>query len=170
MQTQTHSLKKNPEVFPTIVGLISLFFILILMVMISNSVVFWTGTEVETSLALPLMHSAKLNTADKMIVTITRSGKIFFNDLSLDWHELERELGNHVHDSLGAQAKRQGSGGEQAEKNPPMIIVRADRNNSYETIARVMDLARSLGLNVYLAAEPPSSNPMGSYVPDAAKQ
>ncbi|NMA41829.1 MAG: hypothetical protein GX946_00430 [Oligosphaeraceae bacterium] len=170
MQTQTHSLKKSPEIFPSLVGLISLFFILILMVMISNSVVFWTGTAVETSLALPVMHSAKLNTADKMIVTITRSGKIFFNDLSLDWHGLERELGNHVHDSLGAQAKREGSTIEQSEQNPPMVIVRADRNNSYETIAKVMDLARSLGINVYLAAEPPGNNSQGSYVPDAANR
>jgi len=159
MPQWTHSLKKSPDTFPTVVGLISLFFILIIIFMISNSVVFWTGTRVETSLSLPTVRSVELNVADKMIITITRSGELFFNEKSLDWHELQRELGERVRESRIAMAKVSGL---DHDHNPnahiaPMVIVRADKNISYETISRVMDLARSLDLNVYLAADPPSS-------------
>lgn len=171
MPQWTHSLKKTPDTFPTVVGLISLFFILIIIFMISNSVVFWTGTKVETSLSLPTVRSVELNVADKMIITITRSGEIFFNEKSLDWYELQRELGERVRESRIAMAKVSGL---DPDRNPkahiaPMVIVRADKNISYETISRVMDLARSLDLNVYLAADLPSNaatEPI--FVPDGA--
>lgn len=168
MPQWTHTLKKSPDSFPTVVGLISLFFILIIVFMISNSVVFWTGTRVETSLSLPAVQSVELNVADKMIITITRSGEIFFNEKSLDWHELQRELGERVRESRIASAKVSGSDPEVERSGnlAPMVIVRADRNISYETISRVMDLSRSLGLNVYLAADPPPSGPEASFVPD----
>ena len=164
-----HSLKESPTTFPTIVGLVSLFFILIIIFMISNSVVFWTGTRVETSLSLPTVGSVELQVADKMIITITRSGEIFFNEKSLDWHELQLELGERVRESHIGMSKIRGF---DAERDPaaniaPMIIVRADKNISYETISRVMDLARSLDLNVYLAADPPAAgNSAPVFMPD----
>ncbi len=167
----THSLKKSPDTFPTVVGLISLFFILIIIFMISNSVVFWTGTRVETSLSLPTVRSVELNVADKMIITITRSGEVFFNEKSLDWHELQRELGERVRESRIAMAKVSGLDPERDSNAhiAPMVIVRADKNISYETISRVMDLARSLDLNVYLAADPPANAaPEPIFVPDGA--
>ncbi|MFA6930197.1 MAG: biopolymer transporter ExbD [Lentisphaeria bacterium] len=164
----THSLKKTPDSFPAVVGLISLFFILIIIFMISNSVIFWTGTRVETTLSLPAVRSVELNVADKMIITITRSGELFFNEKSLDWHELQRELGERVRESRIAMAKVTGlhPEGERNGNVAPMVIVRADKNISYETISRVMDLARSLGLNVYLAADPPANNSEAIFVPD----
>ncbi len=171
MPQWTHSLKKSPETFPTVVGLISLFFILIIIFMISNSVVFWTGTRVETSLSLPTVRSVELNVADKMIITITRSGELFFNEKSLDWYELQRELGERVRESRIAMAKVSGFNPDQPS-NPqaaPMVIVRADKNIAYETISRVMDMARSLDLNVYLAADPPASSvPQPVIAPDGA--
>jgi biopolymer transport protein ExbD len=172
MPQWTHSLKKSPDTFPTVVGLISLFFILIIIFMISNSVVFWTGTKVETSLSLPTVHSVELNVADKMIITITRSGEIFFNEQSLDWHELQRELGERVRESRIAMAKASGVSPDRladTTQAAPMVIVRADKNISYETISRVMDLARSLDLNVYLAADPPTnSGAEPKLIPDGA--
>ncbi|MDD3953116.1 MAG: biopolymer transporter ExbD [Lentisphaeria bacterium] len=151
--------------------MISLFFILIIIFMISNSVVFWTGTRVETSLSLPTVRSVELNVADKMIITITRSGEVFFNEKSLDWHELQRELGERVRESRIAMAKVSGLDPERDSNAhiAPMVIVRADKNISYETISRVMDLARSLDLNVYLAADPPANAaPEPIFVPDGA--
>jgi biopolymer transport protein ExbD len=171
MPRWTHSLKESPDTFPTVVGLISLFFILIILFMISNSVVFWTGTKVETSLALPTVRSVELNVADKMIITITRSGEIFFNEKSLDWHELQRELGERVRESRIAMEKVSGLDSERDSGThiAPMVIVRADKNISYETISRVMDMARSLDLNVYLAADPPANTmPEPIFVPDGA--
>ena len=166
-----HSLKKSPETFPAIVGLISLFFILVIIFMISNSVVFWTGTRVETSLSLPTVRSVELHVADKMIITITRSGEIFFNEKSLDWHELQIELGERVLESRIAMAKVSGVDPDRDLEGQiaPMVIVRADKNIPYATISRVMDLARSLDLNVYLAADPPAAgNVEATFVPDGA--
>ena len=61
------------------IALLDVFFILLVFFLISNSVVFWPGTKLETALSLPTASSAKLQEADKLIVTITRSGQIFFS-------------------------------------------------------------------------------------------
>ena len=57
------------------IALLDVFFILLVFFLISNSVVFWPGTKLETALSLPTASSAKLQEADKLIVTITRSGR-----------------------------------------------------------------------------------------------
>ena len=84
------------------IALLDVFFILLVFFLISNSVVFWPGTKLETALSLPTASSAKLQEADKLIVTITRSGQIFFNEKELDWHGLEQELDGRVLESVQA--------------------------------------------------------------------
>ncbi len=76
MRTKT-SLKIMTGSAP-LVPLVSLFFILLVFFMISNSLVFWPGTKVETSLRLPKARISSLSEADKLVVTITRSGQLFF--------------------------------------------------------------------------------------------
>ncbi|MFA6814828.1 MAG: biopolymer transporter ExbD [Lentisphaeria bacterium] len=154
------NLTEHYSIFPSIVGVISLFFILLILFMISNSVVFWMGTKVETSLTLPTVNTVELNVADKLIVTIARSGQIFFNEKKMDWHDLERELGERVRESRQSLANvlHKDSSSIKGFGRAPMIIVRADKEIPYETIAKVMDLSRSLGLNVYLAADPPKTS------------
>ena len=88
------------------IALLDVFFILLVFFLISNSVVFWPGTKLETALSLPTASSAKLQEADKLIVTITRSGQIFFNEKELDWHGLEQELDGRVLESVQAFSNR----------------------------------------------------------------
>jgi len=144
----------KPGVYP-LVALIDLFFILLIFFLIENSVVFWPGTKVETSLALPRTANPQLHEADKLIITITRSGKIYFNEKSLDWHGLEKELGNRVRESGIAAAGRMNLPADQAEasRRPPMVVLRADKDLSYEVITNVISLARSLGLGVYMVTD-----------------
>jgi len=47
----------------------------------------------------------------------------------------------------------------------PMIIVWADKKTSYETITRVVDIARRNGLNVYLAANSPGMDVSRQFSP-----
>ena len=58
-----------------LVAILDLFFILLIFFLIGNSVVFWPGTQVETSLSLPRTAQAEMHEADKLIITITRSGQ-----------------------------------------------------------------------------------------------
>ncbi|MDD4097996.1 MAG: biopolymer transporter ExbD [Lentisphaeria bacterium] len=150
--------KTDVEVVPgnyPLVALIDLFFILLIFFLIENSVVFWPGTKVETSLSLPRTPNPQLHEADKLIITITRSGQIFFNEKSLDWHGLEKELGNRVRESGIAAAGRLNQPPGQADptRRPPMVVLRADRNLSYDVITSVVSLARSLGLGVYMVTD-----------------
>jgi len=146
--------KVEPGNYP-LIALVDLFFILIIFFLIVNSVVFWPGTKVETSLALPRIAHAQRHEADKLIITITRSGQIYFNEKSLDWHGLEKELGNRVRESGIAAARRMNVTPEQAveQGRAPMVVLRADKGLQYDVITNVISMARSLGLGVYLVTD-----------------
>jgi len=138
-----------------LVAILDLFFILLIFFLIGNSVVFWPGTQVETSLSLPRTTQADRHEADKLIITITRSGQIFFNEKALDWHGLEKELRERVRESNITSARRQHvdpASGLMATR-PPMVALRADKDLPYERINAVMALARALDLGVYLVAD-----------------
>lgn len=139
-----------------LVAILDLFFILLIFFLIGNSVVFWPGTQVETSLSLPRSAQAELHEADKLIITITRSGQIFFNEKALDWHGLEKELRERVRESNITSARRQNLSADSSSR-PPMVALRADKDLPYERINAVMALARSLGLGVYLVADQETS-------------
>jgi len=153
MRTKT-SLKIMTGSAP-LVPLVSLFFILLVFFMISNSLVFWPGTKVETSLRLPKARISSLSEADKLVVTITRSGQLFFNDRHIAWPDLERELARLVHDSRTAAADRAGlAGGAAAEGiRQPMLVLRAEENISYSQFFDIMTLGRSIGLDVWLVSD-----------------
>jgi biopolymer transport protein ExbD len=142
-----------------LVPLVSVFFILLVFFLISNSLVFWPGTKVETSLRLPSARISSVSEADKLVVTVTRSGQLFFNDRSVPWAELERELTRMVHDSRTAAASRAGlaAGAAADGVRPPMLVLRADKEITYAQFFDIMTLGRSLGLDVWLVSD--SSTP-----------
>jgi len=123
--------------------------------MISNSLVFWPGTKVETSLRLPKARISSMSEADKLVVTVTRSGQLFFNDRNVAWPDLERELARMVHDFRAAAAGRAGlAAGAAAEGiRQPMLVLRADKDISYSQFFDIMTLGRSLGLDVWLVSD-----------------
>lgn len=157
MQQWTTSLNKMPGIFPALVGLLNLFFILLIMIMISNSLVFWSGIKVETSLSLPTVSALDLEAADKYILTIVSADELFFNDKRLQLEDLDNAFSSLL--SSGAGGRRTMS------DQKPMIIVWADKKITYETIARVVDIARRNGLNVYLAANSPGMDVSRQFSP-----
>ena len=143
------------------IPLVDLFFILLIFFMISNSVVFWPGTKVETSVRLPRSREPSMSEADKVVVTITQSGRLFFNDRNVAWDDLERELSELVRESRIAAAHRTNDSTDAATRRmrSPLLVLRADKGIAYEQIMSVMSLARSLGLGVYLVTD--TSEPGG---------
>ncbi len=136
--------------------LVDLFFLLLVFFMISSSLVFWPGTKVDTKVQLPRSRVSSMSAADKLVITITRSGHLFFNDKPVEWDDLERELKQLVSDSKVVTAKRGRPGdGEDGQKpRSPLVVLRADKSIAYDWIVKVMSLARSQQLGVYLVTDP----------------
>ena len=148
MNTWQSSLSKRPSLFPTIAGLFSLLFILLINIMISDSIVFWPGISVESSLTTPPILNPDREIAPKFIVTVTDDEScFFFNNKQLDWDGLTREL------SLRKQEIQNSSEMLTGKDIPPKIILRATSTTPYSVITRITDLCRGLGMNVYLTAE-----------------
>lgn len=167
----TTSLNKMPGIFPALVGLLNLFFILLIMIMISNSLVFWSGIKVETSLSLPTVAALDLEAADKYILTIVSADELFFNDKRLQLADLGNAFSALLSNSPSSRTSAE-QGGPQTvvSEQKPMIIVWADKKVAYETIARVVDIARRNGLNVYLAANSPGMDVSRQFSPGGGPQ
>ena len=136
------------------VPLINLLFLLLIFFLISSSLVFQPGIPVD----LPPAKNPTLNATDKLVITITRNGLIFFNDKKIEWGDLERELRNLVLDSKIATSRRNNTritGIDDKSVRNPAVVLRADRNVAYERIMEVVSLARSLNLGVYMATALP---------------
>ena len=148
-----------------LVPLVDVFFILLICFMISSSLVFWPGTKVETSLRLPRARVSSMGEADKLVVTVTRSGQVFFNDRNVAWADLERELTRMVHDSRKAAGNRENINADTQglTGRHPMLVLRADRDIAYEQFFDIMTLGRSLGLDVWLVSD--SSDERGTQRP-----
>ena len=143
------------------IALLDVFFILLVFFLISNSVVFWPGTKLESALNLPKAAAAKLQEADKLIITITHSGQIFFQEKELDWHGLEQELGERVLESAQAFNNRHNlENTPDAPTRKPTIVLRADKDITYETINKVITLARSKNLGIFLVTDIEKGNPV----------
>ncbi len=139
-----------------LVPVVDVFFLLLVFFMISNSLVFWPGTKVETKVRLPRSRVNSMSVADKIVITITRSEHLFFNDQNILWDDLELELKELVRESRLASAARANVGEKELVKRArsPLVVLRADGGIPYSRVIDVMSLARSLELNVYLVTEP----------------
>ena len=85
-----------------LVPLLNVIFLLLIFFVLSSSLVFQPGIPVE----LPPAVNSAMNTTEKLVITITRSNLLFFNDKPVQWEELERELRELVLTSRLVMAKR----------------------------------------------------------------
>jgi len=128
--------------WPEMVAAIDLFFLILLFLVVSSSVVRVSGISVE----LPRLKATNSADMGKFIVTITpppapdRDCQFYFQDKPLTAEALRQQL------SLLHDRKTQG------------IIIRADKRVPFEVVAEVMTIAESARLNSFIAVIPPSSN------------
>jgi biopolymer transport protein ExbD len=136
-----------------VTALVDVVFLLLIFFIISSSMVFWPGTRVETEVELPKSRVVSMSAADKLVITITRSDLLFFNDNPISWDELERELNEVVVRSRVVNRRRSDDEIDTTVRTP-QVVLRADRRIPYEKIIEITSLARTLGLDVYLVTDP----------------
>jgi len=142
-----------------IAAMIDVVFLLLIFFVLSSSLVFHPGIPVE----LPRTRVSDLSSAEKIIITITASGDLFFNDNHVEWEQLEQQLTDLAYASKQLGTVLSGgadAAGETEGKHTPKVLLRADKHVPYERIMDVMSLARSLKLGVYLATDLPPRNPV----------
>jgi biopolymer transport protein ExbD len=111
------------------VPLIDVIFLLLIFFMLSSSFVQVSSIDI----SLPHVN-AQTTSAEKLVVTISKDNKVYFNDQLMDIKKLKKIL-------AGIAAKNQ----------IDSIIIRADKDTPHGTVAEVLGLANSLNLNVYFA-------------------
>ena len=115
---------------PDMTPMIDIVFLLLIFFMLSSSFVQVSGINV----SLPSAVVSSETSVNKLVVSIDRNNKFFFNDTPMTWDDLTEQL---------QKCKLQW--------NADTVIIRADRNTTYGVVVEIMSLARSLGLNVYVA-------------------
>ena len=111
------------------VPLIDVIFLLLIFFMLSSSFVQVSSIDI----SLPHVN-ARTTSAEKLVVTISKNNKIYFNDQLMGVAKLKEMLA------------------EIAAKNQiDSIIIRADKDTPHGTVAEILSLANSLNLNVYFA-------------------
>lgn len=137
-----------------LVPMVDVFFLLLIFFTLSSSVTFWPGGKVETEVRLPAAQLASMTVAEKLIITITSSGDLFFNSKPMaNLNDLERELRKIVTVPSGAQSAT----GHHTRR--PMVVLRADRRIPYQKIVEIENLTRGLNLDVYEMLDPSSRKP-----------
>lgn len=147
MPTQTTL--KDVSGKPDLVALVDVLFLLLMFFLLRTAFFFQPGIPVE----LPQAESATVQAAEKILVTITRPGKLYFNDEPVSWGNLERALREVVLESRVITEKRLTAESRTGQRITPKLVLRADARVPYERIVQVTSLARSLGLGVYLLTE-----------------
>ncbi|MEA2013254.1 MAG: biopolymer transporter ExbD [Verrucomicrobiota bacterium] len=129
-------------------ALIDVVFLLLIFFLLSSSLVFQPGIPVD----LPEIQNKSMRAADKLVITLTKDNYIFFNDKQLSWNNLEKELREEIRKITNRNTKCFAKK-TSATTSSVTVILSADKNVRYEQIVKVMDLARSLNVGVYLIAK-----------------
>ena len=121
------------------VPLIDVVFLLLIFFVLSSSFVQVSAININ----LPSVQGQQTS-AEKLVVTIDKKNKCYFNDQVMNPKTLKEQLAKI---STKYQIKS--------------IIVRADKDAPHGVVAKVLALANSLNLNVYFAvAEVPGTQPI----------
>ena len=127
------SARRREEPLVDVTPLIDIIFQLVIFFMVSTTFVTEQGIEVD----LPRSSSQTiLRERNDVQVKVTSDGAIYVDDESVTWDGLTEKL-------RATAAKGQGG----------MVIIKADQSVDYGRAVAVLDLARSLGLQLALATE-----------------
>ena len=125
-QTNLKIFEGRPDLTP----MIDVVFLLLIFFMLSSSFVQVSGIPV----VLPKAGASSNMSVDKLVVSIDKHNQLYFDDHLMDWDSMTEKL----------QACK-------VEWHANTVIIRADRGTEYGAVVKMMSLARSLGLNVYVA-------------------
>ena len=121
------------------VPLVDVVFLLLIFFVLSSSFVQVSAININ----LPSVQG-QLTSAEKLVVTVDKNNKYYFNDQVMNLKKLKEQLANI---STKYQIKS--------------IIVRADKDAPHGLVTKVLALANSLNLNVYFAVSTvPKSQPV----------
>ncbi len=135
----------------SLIALVDLLFLLFVFFLVSTSLVFQPGVPVD----LPVGHEVSSSPAERIIVTISRTGDVYVNDHSVADYELPNKLRRKVEQRAEFTMNRLNLTEEDlGAQHAPRIVLQADKRVEYEKIIEVASLARSLGLGVYLITDP----------------
>lgn len=117
-----------------LVPLVNVFLLLLVFLMFGSSLVFQSGIAVEP----PSVPEPSVSIADRLVVTLTSTGQLYFNDLCVNgWDGLESELAKIVNRSSRA----------------PVIIVRADGRATHEDVVHILAIGRKYSARVFLVTK-----------------
>ena len=125
-QTNLKIFEGRPDLTP----MIDVVFLLLIFFMLSSSFVQVSGIPV----ALPKAAASSNMSVDKLVVSIDKHNKLYFDDHPMNWADMTEKL---------QKCK--------VDWHANTVIIRADRSTEYGAVVKMMSLARSLGLNVYVA-------------------
>lgn len=120
---------------------INVFFLLLIFLMLNSSFVQVSAINIE----LPPLPGQPVS-AEKLVVTIDKNQNYYFNDQVMDLKTIKEQLANIV-----------------SRYQVDSIILQADQNTPQGAVAKILSLANSLNLVVYLAVD--SSNSSTYQVP-----
>ncbi len=125
---------------PDLIPFINVFFLLLIFFMIGSSFVPVSGIQVN----LPEAQSVSNYSVKKYIITLDQNGRIYFNDAIV---ENLKQLRGKLLSAIPRNAYNERDA----------LVLRADRSNSFETIAQIMALAEELHLNMFILARKSNS-------------
>lgn len=140
--------KLGTSAFSFAVGMVGMFTVISLIFLISTNLVSMPGTTVK----LPAVAGAHYLTGEKLIVTVTADGKLFYNAEEVSWNDFRVKLDNWVSERAG---RGEGGNAEEYDFSRPKIIVCADENVRMADWLKLAENARALGLDFILASAPP---------------
>ncbi|MBR2365043.1 MAG: biopolymer transporter ExbD [Lentisphaeria bacterium] len=119
---------------PELIPFVNVFFLLLLFFVLGSSFVSISAIPV----TLPQTANAGTYSVKKYIVTVDKQGKIYFNDIIIENMDA---LKTRLFSDVVGLADGTGS-----------IVIRADLNTQFGTIARIMALADELNINAFILA------------------
>ena len=125
---------------PDFVPFLGVSFLLLIFFMLGSSFIQVSGIPV----SLPEVQVRHSFGAKKIIVTVDKQGRIFLNDI--EFQEMSA-LKTRLLDIVNTAAQDRST-----------IILRADAQAEYGTVARIMSLAEDLKINVFLLTSSPASS------------